>query len=135
MLCIAKEEKSIRRREGRYKKTSRGGRIYAQEGGNQFPSPTRKKKRQRWCKCQKVKKKCRQEDPPSSSPIGALSVRPSVCVCMCVRFHSVNSSIFANQGYHQEQEKKVVAISKEASWYTVLAPALKTAPWIRVSDS
>jgi hypothetical protein len=61
---------------------------------------------------------------------------PSVCVCVCMCAFPFRQFInFANQGYHQEQEKKFVAVSKKASRYTVLAPALETAPWIWVSDS
>jgi hypothetical protein len=71
---------------------------------------------------------------PSSSFIHRRSFRPHVCVCMCT-FPFRQFINFADRGYHQEQEKKVDAISREASWYAVLAPALKTTPWIWVSDS
>jgi hypothetical protein len=130
-----KKKKRYKRREGRYKKTRRrgGGRIYAQRG-RRFPSP-KNNNASAGENAKNKNKKCRQEDPSLRVPsIGALSVRMCVCVCMCA-FPFRQFINFANQGYHQEQEKKFVAVSKKASRYTVLAPALETAPWIWVSDS
>jgi hypothetical protein len=107
------------------------------EREKKFPSPSPTSKNASAGVNAKSKKQVSTRRSPlfESHRFGALSVRPYVCVYVCVRFHSVNSSISPSRGYHREQEKKVVAVSKEASRYTVLAPALETAPWIWVSDS